>query len=53
MIEIGIAIVGFAVYTAIVWKLAYENGKLKELVKEKEAKIKQLEIERKATIGWD
>lgn len=47
MIEIGIAIVGFAVYTAIVWKLAYENGKLKELVKQKEKEIESMKREQR------
>ena len=39
MLVIGI---GYLVFGFILWTLAYENGKLKELVKQKEAEIKQL-----------
>ena len=47
MISLIVGIVGFALYTAIVWKLAYENGKLKELVKEKEKEIKRMKREQR------
>ena len=46
MIEIYIAIVAamgaYICLLLVVWILAYKNGKLKELVKQKEAEIKQL-----------
>ena len=46
MIELYIAIgAGILILIGVVvsfWNCAYENGKLKELVKQKEAEIKQL-----------
>ena len=46
MVEIYIAIgAGILILIGVVvliWNCAYENGKLKELVKQKEAEIKQL-----------
>lgn len=43
MIELGTAVVvGYTALALILWKLSYENGKLKELVKQKEAEIKSL-----------
>ena len=38
---VGIGVV-LVIYIAMMWKAAYENGKLKELVEQKEAEIKQL-----------
>ena len=43
MIELGTAIIiGFIAFALILWKLAYQNGKLRELVKQKEAEIEML-----------
>ena len=38
---VGIGVV-LVIYITMMWKAAYENGKLKELVKQMESEIKQL-----------
>ena len=43
LVGIAITLVGVAVQF---WRIAYENGKLKELVKQKEAEIKRYKMER-------
>ena len=45
-----ILLVGIAITLILValqfWRIAYENGRLKELVKQKDAEIEQLKINR-------
>lgn len=48
MIEFYTAIVvGYFAFALILWKLSYENGKLKELVKQKEAEIERMKREQR------
>ena len=45
MIELKLVVgtgVVLVLYIATMWRLAYENGKLKELVRQQEAELKQL-----------